>query len=635
MLWVKWAALALLLLALPVSGQDGLNLPTELYVLTNAGQVIEYGLGAAGIRAVTPQDIFVVDFGIAPDGVWLAYRTDAGLSIARMDTGEFFPVEGRTAGLPQVRGQGETVAWSPAGDALAYTTAYGARVWFNTGEGRFADLTEGAFRQLLWSPDGRYLAAEADNLIWWLYRREGDALILTSAIPSSLGLAWVGAAEVVLAPQTGGLIRMNLAEGNRQTVLLDDTWVYRLPFQLPDGTLAVFGRQKAEGDQDSSLARLLGLAPNRPQVNNLGQAVVDTNGLRWAPGGQFMLAFRGGVLAVVAPITGEGLTLPVADAVAYAWGAPPLERASGVRLPADGFFLAADASGYDQVWRLPADGSLGFSESSAAADVTAFAVSPNGRELVYASDWRLWRQSLAGVQGPVVLGDATGSVGDMAFSPDGLRLAYTTAGGIWVVSARGGDAELVLSNAGSAYRRPRFSNTVNGLLVTASGQPDSTLLLDLSSRQTLDLGGYHPAVWLADGRILACGRGPGDEAPQTLVIFNPGDLSQPATLATLPYPEQVLDLREIAPGRVRLVLGSLRPGPRALALAELDTTSGAITPAGAVGYLANPSLSPDGRYVAGEAGVQATLAFRNLETSAQVALDTPPGAHGFRWGSGR
>ncbi len=632
---VKWAALTLLLAALPVSGQDGLNLPTELYVLTNAGQVVEYGLGASGIRAVTPDDVFVVDFGIAPDGVWLAYRTEDGLNLARMDTGQVYAVEGRTAGLPQVRGQGDTVAWSPAGDALAYTTAYGARVWFSSG-GRFADLTEGAFRQLIWSPDGRYLAAEADNHIWWLYRREGETLILTSAIPSSLGLAWVSLTEVALAPETGGLIRMNLAEGNRQTVLLDDTWVYRLPYQLPDGTLAVFGRQKGEGDPDSGFGRLLGLSPDSPRVNNLGQAEVDTSGLRWTPGGQFMLAFRGGVLAIVAPVTGDGLTLPVADAVAYTWGAPPLERASGVRLSADGFFLAADASGYDQVWRLPADGSPAAPVSKAAAAVAAFAVSPDGRELAFASGGQVWRQPLAGAQAPVPLADAGGSVGELAYSPGGRRLAYTVDGSVWVVSARGGDAAPALAAAGTAYRQPQFARATDVLLASADGAAALSRILDLNTGQTVELGAYQPAIWLADdGRILAGSRSADEQSPQTLVILNPSNLSQLTALAALPYPEHVLDLREVRPGRVRLALGSLRPGPRALAVVEMDMTSGAITPVGDGGYLLDPSLSPDGRFLAGRAGAGGALAFRSLETGRQVVLDTPPGAHAFQWGPGR
>ncbi|PJF24312.1 MAG: hypothetical protein CUN53_18465, partial [Phototrophicales bacterium] len=47
-------------------------------------------------------------------------------------------------------------------------------------------------------------------------------------------------------------------------------------------------------------------------------------GLRWIPGAELLLAFQGGALALLEPISGEILTLPYADAVAYAWA--PLNR---------------------------------------------------------------------------------------------------------------------------------------------------------------------------------------------------------------------------------------------------------------------------------------------------------------------
>ena len=75
----KWLfCFALLLIAGPLLAQDGLNLPSALYVLTAEGRVDRYGLGAEGVRMITPEDEFVIDFGVAPDGNWLAYRTEIG-----------------------------------------------------------------------------------------------------------------------------------------------------------------------------------------------------------------------------------------------------------------------------------------------------------------------------------------------------------------------------------------------------------------------------------------------------------------------------------------------------------------------------------------------------------------------------
>ena len=160
-------------------------------------------------------------------------------------------LDGALAGVPSLRGRGETVAWSPKGDALAVTTLDGGRVYLNSendllGNAPFeaVPLTEAAMLQFIWSPDGHYLAGEAENNIWWIYRREGQRMILHSAIPSSYGLAWYNNDEVVFAPGEGGLYLINLAQANAQTVLLDDTWTYQLPFMMPDGAIRVYGRQQ-------------------------------------------------------------------------------------------------------------------------------------------------------------------------------------------------------------------------------------------------------------------------------------------------------------------------------------------------------------------------------------------------------
>src|SRR5690606_32042776 len=97
---------------------DALDLPAALFVLTNEGRVDRYGLGSEGIRAVTPQSAFVLDFGVAPDGDWLAYRTETLLALRRVSNGEGVTLDEGGASVPSVRGQGDTIAWSPGGDAI-------------------------------------------------------------------------------------------------------------------------------------------------------------------------------------------------------------------------------------------------------------------------------------------------------------------------------------------------------------------------------------------------------------------------------------------------------------------------------------------------------------------------------------
>ncbi len=319
----------------PVQAQEGdaLDLPAALFVLTNEGRVDRYGLGSEGIRAVTPQSAFVLDFGVAPDGDWLAYRTETMLALRRVSNGEGVTLDEGGASVPSVRGQGDTIAWSPGGDAIAVTTLEGGRVYLGSAPNPFTnaanvvalDLAEGAFYQFIWSPDGRYLAGEVADNVWWIYRRDGNTLSLTSAITSSVGVAWTSGFEIAFAPLEGGLYLMNLDNANAQTTLLDDTWNYALPTLADDDLLKFFGRQKADPVITEGFGRLLGLAAGTPAVQNLSEVAVELAGLQWAPRGHLMIALRNSTLILLDPVTGNAFTLPIENAVAYDWGVPPVE----------------------------------------------------------------------------------------------------------------------------------------------------------------------------------------------------------------------------------------------------------------------------------------------------------------------
>jgi len=652
---IRWISclFVFLLISGTLYAQDGLDLPTELYVLTNSGEVHQYGLGAAGVSVVTPEGEFILDFGIAPDGNWMAYRTEAGLTVYNIYDQSSELAEGVLAGIPPFRGRGDTIAWSPDGDAIVYTTDYGARVYYTTSK-TFGDLRQGAFEQVIWSAGGDYLAAGAEDNIWWLYRREGDTLVLTSAVPSSLGLAWVSPSEIAFAPATGGLFRMNLAQANTQTLLLDDSWIYQLPFLLGDGRLGVFGRQKNDAEIPEGSGTLIALAPDSPEVQTLGEAAVDLNNLRWAPKGQLMIALRGGVLALVGPANGAGFTLPVADAVAYTWGPTALERVGGVEFSADITFITQDANDIAQVWRLPGDGSAAVLLTAAEADVIAYALAPNGRDLAYVSGGQVWLQS--GDNAAESIADLEGrEARNMAFSPDGTRIALDVlstfedpVGGIWLANADGSPAEQILQNGDSPdgtlqyippfYFRPQFAPNINALLLmVGGGESVDYSIYDLSSGEQTPIGGFDEAIWLRDGRILAYGNGVGigDPPPtQPIMVVNPADLSR-QELVSLPYPARVLSMREVEAGKVRVVIGSYQRGPRSLTVLDLDVTTGAMTPFSSGGFMTNPLLSPDGAWAAGLTHLDGQLTFRNLESGEQVVLAEPPRLNTFQWASQR
>lgn len=640
-----WIILLTAVLVMPTAAQDGLNLPTALYVLTAEGRVERYGLGIEGVRTVTPEDEFVIDFGVAPDDTWLAYRTESALMLRGIYSEESVQVDGALVGVPPVRGQGDTIAWSPAGDAFAVTNETGGRVYFNAESNPEAEslytavtLTEAPFIELLWSPDGRYLAAGADQNIWWLYRRENQTMVLTSAIPSSSGLTWYNDTSVVFAPAEGGLLLMDLGAANAQAVLLDDTWNYSYPYQRPDGTLLVFGRQKDDPAVPEGYARLVGLPAGEPRVDNLGEVAIDLTGLRWAPGGELMLALQGGALALVSPVNAQNFSLPLASVAAYTWGPPPMSQVDGLSLPAPAFFLAADNNGVTQVWRLPADGTRPEPITAEEDPITGFGVSDDGTRVAYAAGSRLMVQRLNG-SAPVPVAELSGEIEAFpAFSPDGEQIAYTD-NGIWVVPSSGGDPQqIVADDAAEGFARhfsqPQFAPNINALLVRVQREDINVpAVLDPNTGEVLEIAVEQNALWLRDGRIVLYGLAAG-QRPGGLSIAGTGSLTQPAQF--LPDILSIESVQEFSPNQLRLTLPERRVGPQVLRTASLDVTTGQLSPAPTGGFMVRPLLSPDGTFAAGyvyqtgEEG-RGPLTIRNLQTDEQVRLAAPAEVWDFVW----
>jgi Tol biopolymer transport system component len=636
-------------LTLPVAAQDALNLPAELYVLTNDGVVQQYGLGRAGLRTVTPEGTFVLDFGVAPDGNWLAYRTETGLNLRHMYTGQETVIENATAGFPPVRGRGDTIAWSPQGDALAYTTPYGARLYFNTGaQPVFADLREGQFIQLDWSPDGRYLAAETEGNIWWIYRREDTNMVLTSAIPSGLGVAWVSPTQLVFTPADGGMIGMDLANANAQTVLLDNSQIYEQPQQLPDGRLVAFARDKQDEDASPG-SGLLAAAGVEGTPEFLSETEVDVSAMRWTPPGElnFLVALQGGVMALVDPISAQGFSLPITDVVAYSWGFAPPPTVTGMALPTNGYFLSQDGTGFAQVWRLPADGSPAAPITTLETDVISFAVSPEGRNLAYSDGTHIWLQALDDDSEPEELYTAEdGGVTSLTFSPDGRRLAFVD-GGVWIIPTNGGDPQPVLDAPPPAtelvwreYSRPQFAPNLDALLINIlKNDGVATGMIDTNASELFEMPpGYANGHWLSDGRIVTFGGLDNPYVEGGLHLTDANTLDAPAVL--LADTVAVLDASELEPGTLRLLMAASASGPSALRVVDMNTTTGALVPAANGGFITSPSLSPDGQFVAGyrylmmnenTSSQEGPLTIRDLTSGQQVILNEPSPVWDFQW----
>ena len=613
-----------------VAQGDGLNLTTELYILLNEGRVERYGMGAAGVQAVTPEAAYVLDFAVAPDDRALAYRTESGITLLDMAGGESRTLEGPAADVPPRRTGGQTMAWSPQGDMLAYTTTYGLRATVPA-SGRATDININPLLHLLWSPTGAYLAAESEGDIWWIYRRQGDSLALTAVVPSSRGLAWLDSDRLIFAPAEGGLLLMDLAAANEQTSLRPAPQRYLLPAVRADGTLAVLTQPADDPDLAENEARLQLL-----QVDVAAAALaftaaepIDVTGLRWGPGGDLLVAFHNRELALVVPETGQRFPLPAGDLVAYGWGAPRPPASAGLGSDASAFCRAPDFLGVEQVWRLPADGQPPQPLTDVEDDVTAYAVAPRGGSLAFISEGTLWTLALNAADAePAALAEVGADAGAPDFSPDGAVIAYHTGAGVHAVRLDSGAPGLVLPSGDRAYSQPRFAPNVNALLVRFDdGSGSGFAVLDPTTAEVIELGTYDGARWLPDGRVLAFSGG-------EVVVVDPMQSPPAAETVLVPDSGRVIAAQSIGAERVGVILAGGDPLLPALAYfvdVSLAAAFAAPEPQPTT-FLNAPALSPDGRFIAGmPLSPAGTPVFYDVVSGEAQTLRGPGGVKDLRW----
>lgn len=651
---------ALSTLPVPTAAQeDGLNLPTGLYVLLNSGIVQRYGRGAAGIATVTPEDAFVIDFGVSPDGNWIAYRTETALTVTGLYEDTVSDIERGTAGLPPFRGMGDTIAWSPSGDAVAYITEAGLRVYYRqTGTTAPADDADAVtsqnpetdLQQLIWSPDGRYLAAGAAQNIWWVYRRDGAVMTLVSAIPSSIGTAWYRGGGLIFAPEAGGLYLLDLDNANAQTELLAPDARYRLPYVRQDGIVALL---RAEADSEEFLLAEAIITNDSAQTTITGTGAVALEGVRWAPEGRLLVAQISGGLTLINPQTGSGFTLPIADVVAYGWEGVQTFTATP-NIAQDVYFLAQDLTAAAQVWRLT-QGSPAFPLTQSASGVTAFAV--RGEQLVYASDEQIQISSSLTPTEPtarLALGDR--QVTQIALSTDGSQIAYTLRdSGVWLVSAAGeDDPRLLLENGAEGappfHRLVQFAPNLNALLAIEGGSETTAfVLVDLTTFDVRPLGSYDHAFFLRDGRVLAYGSGVGIGEPPTTIEVVTFDVNTPAQIQPLVSLPGSIAVRAVAEGAPNTLLIATAPnrlphGPYLMNVAELSLgnvgSNFAELTSLTAGFAYTPTFNAEGSLLLGYANLRfigeaqaGSLIISDLAQGSSVTLSEPANVWAAQWGA--
>ncbi len=516
--------LALLFSALLVSSASAQQptryaLPAPVCALT-AARVVCYDVLTAAPRFVTPSEDRVMTFALSPDAEALLYRTEDGrILITPLENPRPILIDSDALLPALLPFEAESLAWSPDGVTLAYLTTDGFRAAFPTLNGApyYVAHNERQYITLRFSPFGARLAAQDHLGGWTLFTlttendvRRGLARIGSFDAPADA--AWLDDNSLILAPLSGGLVRLNVVDTPDRT-LLTEAWRttenhYTRLVSAFDGTLRAM--QRVSGTPEGILVTIGADGVPTP----FGERRVDTL-MTWIANGRRLVYVTSGTPIVVVPESGAEDALPLQRVASTVWAMPTFQRISNLALDADLYFLAMDGvenseayrlqeDGVPQVWRLFGDGQRAAEQlSSLPEGVRAFALSPDRRQMVVMSGQDLVvvpalnAAELAAAATPTPLGrratatpiplrfpDVPNSrlvarlrgttLASVDWSADGRLIAFVDTDGAFVVEAAGDGAVLAptLTIAPSTldrrYELVRFSPDSRSLLMSAA-----------------------------------------------------------------------------------------------------------------------------------------------------------------------
>ncbi len=326
------------------------DLPAPLCVLIT-GQVFCYDIYLTAPNPVTPPDQQVIDFAIAPDGNWIAYRTADTVTIAPINDDRGSQQVDPQAIPPAALGIFKTtIAWSPDGLAIAYVTANGFRVAFpGADKPQYVDNNEREVIDLRFSPSGVRLAAQADDGSWTLFTIQSgvDSLAVqrTRTINQAADVAWLDDTNLVVAFVAGGLARIDATSAAQAPAWTAGTGHYTKLIASSEGQ--IFALNPDPGDTIGSAVSISADGTVTP----VGSSKIDAQ-VQWGPDGAIMYYITSGTPILVDRATGAENRLRINRVIRLVWGPPIPPLASSIPLDADISFLAPDANGVQQAWRL-------------------------------------------------------------------------------------------------------------------------------------------------------------------------------------------------------------------------------------------------------------------------------------------
>jgi Tol biopolymer transport system component len=632
--------------------QPGLwPLAADLFYLTRQGQIWHQPL-AGDTRAaapVTPSEMTVVDFSVAPGGNWLIYRTPETVAIRSLDGSQERTIS-RSAGAPESLPAPGThsVAWSPDASKIAYTTERGFEVLIPDGGGQGEPLlypiTESALASISWSHDSYWLLAT---------RMDGSAVIYSidplrkwAEIGHLNDHFWLADGRLAFAPAEGGLALLTPGDASSRIFLIPQDRQITHLMQRPDQMLAFFSHSASVTEPG-----FLHLANTDDLSFRVASNVaISTSGLIWDPAGERLIGpgREPNALMLTDPLSGYQSGFEASSAVlALDWGDAPPAGVAGLETGIDLYFLAPQA-GIVQVWRLPGNGELPHTVTIAAADVTSYDVSPDGSQIVYASEGVLWRM-VANTRdiAPLATFNTPGSAGTPAFSPTGREIAYAD-GGIRIINLDTAETRQLTSDQRPRSADdplvqiadlPRWSPDGQWLLVRITfSEGSDQALLPVDGGPTIPLNLYGAAGrWLRTGTAALYSAG-GKYGEPFVATIQAGEPPEYAHLGTLPVIDAVLR----PDGRLAVLRIPLpgAGGPTVVRAYSMQIAGTDLRAESKSFVLEQAVFAPGAQYIAGlvqphvdeQGQMSGWLAIADLANDTIYTIQSVSGAHDLKWG---
>jgi hypothetical protein len=264
--------------------------------------------------------------------------------------------------------------------------------------------------------------------------------------------------------------------------------------------------------------------------------------------------------------------------------------------------------------------------------------------MAFIRDSRLWIADINNngeIGETIELATVDPSADDLEFSPDGQTIVFADPGGIWTMGAADATPTLLLESSsgpesGNHFYAPHYAPNINAFLVVSDpGETSHYYIFDPASGGLVDIGAYHSAQWMVDGRLLSHGDGMWMADWPATAELSIIDLatSPPQTLPILQADGmRIHDVRVTAPAQLGIVMSdNSSMGPLAMSLYSLPIMGGEPQYLADLGFIDQPKLSPDGAFVAGTAYPDGKLIIYSVADDLQTIIDMPSGVSDFTW----